>query len=289
MNQSLTVSIDNRLRLATAVLAVSDWPDEEQRQTPHAVHAHAKQTRHFLMPFAGHDAVYLTNQALGNGVSLEELGSAALRCDWPTFNTTEPLPQVLQIETWLAALADFAAKTNIAADLWAAHAQLWETAAAELDAIFTDSPLPVFFARLTGRPLPAAIAITPTLTYPALKPLLATRRDQLWLLLPPPKAVGESPPWPYAEDPSWVVARSCERLLLHLLANDLRGLDEKTLETAVRAAIVLCLEQAFDEFEANAYLIRSKKAYGLPDLPTTTAHLRQILAENGRFAHLFNK
>ncbi len=52
----------------------------------------------------------------------------------------------------------------------------------------------------------------PNLVFPALTPVVATAGDTLALLLPPPKAVGESPPWPFDEDPGWVVAIAAEQL-----------------------------------------------------------------------------
>lgn len=278
---SLRVTVDDRLRLVTAVLAAGDWPGIEQKERTHAVHPHAKQTLHAMQAYKSHPAVYHMNEALLNGVSLDDLFSAAVRCAWPDFMPTEPLPNILQVDTWTQSLAGFAQETKIVPQFWPAHQSVWDESENELTAVFQNSPLPAFLAQITGQPLSQQIVIMPDLVYPALKPVLATSEKALTLLLPPPLAVGESPPWPYEEDPGWVVARTCERLLFHLLAKPLAALDAPAQETVVRAAITLCLEQSFDEFEAKAYLLRSKKAYNLPNLPNMVDTLRELLPKGG--------
>ena len=71
------------------------------------------------------------------------------------------------------------------------------------------------------------------------------------------------------------------QLLFHLLASRLAPLVPSRQEEVVRAAITLCLEQSFDEFEAKAYLLRSKKAYNLPNLPQMVDKLRELLPKDG--------
>lgn len=278
---SLRITVDDRLRLVTAVLAASDWPEIEQKERTHAVHPHAKQTLHATQAYKSYPAVYHLNEALMNGVSLDDLLSAAVRCTWPDFTPTEPLPNILQVDTWIQSLAGFAQKTEIVSQFWPAHQSVWDESANELTAVFQNSPLPAFLAQVMGKSLSQYIVVMPNLVYPALKPVLATSEKALTLLLPPPLAVGESPPWPYEEDPGWVVARICERLLFHLLASRLAPLVPSRQEEIVRAAITLCLEQSFDEFEAKAYLLRSKKAYNLPNLPQMVDKLRELLPKDG--------
>ncbi|MCP5100550.1 MAG: hypothetical protein GY943_33795 [Chloroflexi bacterium] len=274
--------LDERVRLVTAVFAASDWPDEEQKQLTHAVHPHSKRTRHHLLSQQSHTAVYTLNQALLNGVSLDHLFSAAIRCEWPEFVISEPLPQVLQIENWTNALSDFVADTNLVASFWPEHQALWDESVAELQAILQDKPLYAFLEAVTGQSLTHEISVMPTLVYPMLKPVLASTETQLLLILPPPKAVGESPPWPYREDPGWVIARVCERLLFHLLAEKLNQLDNRQKALLVRGAMTLCLEQCIDEFEALAFLVRSKKEFDLPDLPDVVDKMRAHLAQPGK-------
>jgi hypothetical protein len=273
----LTVKVDDRLRLVTAVLAASQWPDEEQAQLTHAVHPHAKQTRHYMIPFSDHPAVRNTNRALANDVTLTDLFSAALRCRWPKFTPAEPLPEVSDIETWVAALADFAADTAVVTDFWPQHKKSWQEAVKALKAILKGNHLLDFLEALQGNPLPQNIIVMPNLVYPALSPVVATAKKTTGLLLPPPKAVGESPPWPYSDGPGWVVATTCFHLVSHLFAGLLAPLDETQQATIKRAATTLCLAEVFDEFEAQAYLVRIKKEYNLPDLPDVVEKMRANL------------
>ena len=158
--------LDERVRIVMAVLAASDWPDEEQKQLTHAVHPHAKQTRHHLLSQQSHTAVYTLNQALLNGVSLDHLFSAAIRCEWPEFIVNESLPQLLQIENWTNALGDFVADTDIVTSFWPTHQTLWDESVAELQTILQDKPLYAFLETVTGQPLTYEISVMPTLVYP---------------------------------------------------------------------------------------------------------------------------
>lgn len=279
---SLSITIDERLRLVTAVLAASSWPAEEQAQLTHAVHPQAKQVRHFVQPFASHPAVIGANEALLNGVPLTDLFSAALRCTWPGFAPTAELPNVLKINDWVQALADFARESSILTLFWAPQTAVWQEAQAALEAIFARGDLLVALGQL-GEVADTAVLLMPNLVFPALAPVVATANDTLALLLPPPKAVGESPPWPFDEDPGWVVATAAEQLAPHLLAADLAHLPAAQQATATHLAAAHCLATLLDDFEAQAYLLRAKKAHHLPQLPALFAQLQEeVVGGNGR-------
>ncbi|MBK8987875.1 MAG: hypothetical protein IPM39_17705 [Chloroflexi bacterium] len=280
---SVQVLIDDRARLGMALLAASRWPEQEQRREPHAVHPHAKQTRQFVADVAANQpAVVRVNQHLQIGWPVDVLFTAVLRCDWPALQAQEPLPAVYDDEQWTMWLRQFSRAKDWAA-FWAQHAAAWQTAANDLTAVFRSSPLPHFVGQISGRPFTHTLAIVPNLVYPALTAVLASSQDTFYLLLPPPKAVGESPPWPYAEDPGWVHAQTMRRLLQHILADTLAQLDETQQALLLHAATTLYLEQAIDAGEALAYLVRSKKQHKLPTLPLVVEDLRDYLGgENGR-------
>ena len=288
---TLTIKIDERLRLVTAVLAISNWSDDEQRQLTHAVHPQAKQVRHFLHTFSAHPAVIAANEALRNGVVLSDLFSAALRCTWPAFTPTMALPQVHKIEAWLPALATFARETAVASKYWPQQTAVWQEAAAALGSIFTDDQILNCLAQLSDQPVATSLTLMPNLIFPALTPIVATQKGDLTLLLPPPKAVGESPPWPFDEDPGWVVATVAEQLIPHLLASELARLDEGERPLASYLAVAHCLAHMLDDFEAQAYLLRAKKAHNLPQLPAMFARLqKEVDGGNGRaLTTLFSK
>lgn len=279
---SLSITIDERLRLVTAVLAASSWPAEEQAQLTHAVHPQAKQVRHFVQPFASHPAVNGANEALLNGVPLTDLFSAALGCTWPDFTPTADLPHVLKINDWVQSLADFARESSIETLFWGPQTAVWQEAAAALQTIFTEDRLLTALGQL-GVVADTAVLLMPNLVFPALSPVVATAHGTLALLLAPPKAVGESPPWPFDEDPGWVVATAAEQLAPPLLAADLAQFSADQQAMATHLAAAHCLAALLDDYEAQAYLLRAKKANHLPQLPALFAQLQEeVVKGNGR-------
>jgi hypothetical protein len=258
---NIIVQIDNRVRLVSSVLAASHWPDHEQAQQPHAVHAQAKMTRQYVSDFTDHPAVAMANQALASGLSLTDLFAAAVRSSWPLFDPQEKLPEALGDGRWLEALADFYTDTAIAAFFWAEHNAVWRETVRDLEAIFEQEQLTAFLDRLVGHPLEREIAIVPNLLYPALQSIGTAASDTLYLILPPPRAVGESPPWSYGEDAGWVLAESCLSLSRLLLADELVRLGEAEQALLLQAAVVLFLKDAAGEDEALAYQVRMKRQY----------------------------
>lgn len=273
---AVTIRIDERARLVTAILAAGDWPQREQAQLAHAVHPHAKQARQFMRNFSHHPAVQAANEALSSDVAVDDLFTAALRCDWPTFTPLEPLPGSWQSDTWVKALAGLAPSVALGR-FWAEHEAVWAEACNDLQNVFQTNGLIPFLSRLQGQAVTHTIHTMPNLVYPALASVLAPTRETLILLLPPPKAVGESPPWPYREDPGLLLAQACDRLVGHLLAAELAQLDATGQILFKRAAVTLFLEQAIDKSEAMSYLLRSKKEHNLPQLPHAVDQLRQRL------------
>lgn len=258
------IVIDDRLRLVTAVLAAGDWPGREQAQLTHAVHPHAKQTRQFVADFAHHPAVVWTNQVIESGESLDDVFTA--------------VSQSVQQE----AFDEFLSETGLET-FWQEHAADWQAAQNDLTAIFQTSHLPAFLNQIADEPISQTIRIMPNLVYPSLTAVLVSGFDALTLLQPPPKAVGESPPWPYGEDPGWVQASVCRRLAHFALADTLETLSPHEQALLLYAATTLYLETAVDPEEAIAYLVRTKKQYNLPKLPVVVAALRDYLVDkNGR-------
>jgi hypothetical protein len=263
-NSQVEIVIDDRLRLITAVLAAGNWPDIEQAQLTHAVHPHAKQTRQYVANAAAHPAVIWTNQVIEHGESLDDVFTA--------------VSQNIQQEIF----DDFQKVTKIE-PFWQEHTADWDEAQNDLTNIFQDSQLPTFLNQISDEPITKTIRIMPNLIYPVLFPVLVSGSDALTLILPLPKAVGESPPWPYGEDPGWVHANACRRLVQFALANTLETLPDDQQALLTHAAVTLYLETAVDEGEAMAYMVRSKKQHNLPTLPLVVEALRDYLEEdNGR-------
>jgi hypothetical protein len=274
----VSVSIDNRVRLAAAVLAASRWPDHEQAQEPHAVHTHAKMTRQYVSDFVSHPAAHTINALLeSDQLVLTDLFAAVLRSSWPLLEPSESLPAAYANGLFLEELADFYTDSAIAAFFWSDHNAVWEEAAQDLEKIFKSSKLPAFLDKLLGRPLARQIVVVPNLSYPTLQTIAAQTAECLFLIVPPPHAYGESPPWPYGEDPGWVVAQSCYALTEIILADELQALAHKEQELLRHAAVTLCLEETVSQKESLSYLVRSKKQNNLPDLPDTVEKMRTYL------------
>jgi hypothetical protein len=188
------------------------------------------------------------------------------------------------------AFDDFLTTAKLA-PFWQEHAKDWNEAKNDLTTIFQDSQLPAFLNKISDDPLEQTIRIMPNLVYPSLTSVLVSDFDTLTLIQPPPKAVGESPPWPYGEDPGWVQANICRRLVQFALADTLETLPPDQQALLTHAAATIYLETAVDEGEAMAYMVRSKKQHNLPALPVVVAALREYLAApNGRsIASVFSK
>lgn len=279
----VTVSLDNRVRLLAAVLATSHWPEREQAQAPHAVHTQSKLTKlamsaAFPEPPA---ATATVNEALAAGVGLGDLFTAALCGRWPDFWEEEPLPPSLANSQLFLHLADCAAQVELEIGLWAEQAAVWQEAQTDLQAIFANTPLPDFLGRALGRSFTKPIIIVPTLVYPMLHSVVAETANTLTLIIPPPKAWGESPPWPYRDGHDVVLAETCRELLHHLLAEDLKTRSTHEVELLKHAAATLFLEEALTDGEGMSYLVRAKRQYSLPELPATVERLRPLL-QNGR-------
>jgi hypothetical protein len=279
----ITILIDDRARLVTAVLAASHWPQIEQAQLTHAVHPHAKQTQQFVQRAADHRAVTAVNNALAANTPLSHFFSAVLRTSWGSFIVREPLPasDTFNTAAWLKTLPDFGEKSGLSV-FWAAHQAPWLEGITRLKSIFHDTPLPRFLVQLRHQSLNQRIAIMPNIVYPALQPVLGETAETIYLLLPPPKAVGQSPPWPYDEDPGWVLERACHALMDHYMADILSQFNANQEQLLKYAAATLFLEEAIDETEATGYLIRIQKQHNLPRLPLAVAELRHWLEQGDR-------
>ena len=269
----IEIGLDERIRLVTAVLAASSWPEREQAETTHAVHPHSKQTKQYVASHRNHQAVAGLDNALDAGVSLHDIFAAAVRATWPDFQPQAPVPAGL--DKWLATLPDFAATANLA-PFWGNHAAPWDEAIAGLQEILTGKAIIGFLEKLTGQPLPKTVYLMPTVNYPLLHPVLAETADQLYFILPPAKAWGESSPWPHGEDPGWVVIQTAWHLSRYFWASQLAALDEARQTVLIHAAVTLCLEAELEE-EAMAYLVRAKKEHKLPQLPAVVEQLRDYL------------
>ena len=272
------VTVDNRVRLVAAALSASDWVEKEQELAGrHAVHPHAKQTRQYVIDFDEHPLIQTLNEAITTDQVLTDLFTVAVRCSWPTFTVEEALPATQSEGPLADQLADFYVDTAIAAFFWADHAAAWQEAERDLQTIFRTNLLSTFLGQLLGHPLEQDIVIVPNLLYPGRRSLVATTSKTYYLILCLPPAWGESSPWPFRDGVDWTLSEACRTLSEVILADTLAHLDENQRLLLLHAAATLFLEQAIGEPAALAYLVQTKKAQKLPQLPQVVDTLREQL------------
>lgn len=274
--------IDNRARLVGAILAAGSWPEREQTEGAHRVHQQARLARSFAGPYADHPAVVQTDAFLAAGGAVGDLYTAALRSRWPTFERQEEVAPALADGQWLESVADFYTDTAIAAFHWSEQASVWEGAAADLQTVMAPAVLGDFFAALLGGPLDRPVHLYPNLLYPALTPLLVTAAEAHTLLVPPPKALGESPPWAYREGAEWVLTSSVQLLGEQLLRPQLAALGGAVRQRTIHALTALFLENTLDSGAARAYQVQIARTAGVADLDAAVDRLRAyVTAPNG--------
>ncbi|MBI3240924.1 MAG: hypothetical protein HYZ49_01355 [Chloroflexi bacterium] len=189
---SLTVLTDSRSRTLSAVLAATDWPEREQRPLPRGVHPQAAALRKHVADFKSHPAVAYVQAALN----------------------ADPDPRLLfaravNDEAELAAhLNSFAAEAGLEA-YWAASDSAWAEAVAEVQARVNGIDFATILDEAFGT-ASAELIILPNLAYPTTHSLGFGTPQRVYSLMPPRKAVGESPPWPFRDDRDYIL-----RLAIH--------------------------------------------------------------------------
>lgn len=281
---NLQVSLDDRARLLTAVLSISHWPQMEQAIVTHAVTPQSKRTSQLLEAHKEHPAVTQLNQLLEDGVSLADLFDAVLSSDWPSLNVNEPIPNTVP-EGWLSNLATFYTDANVE-NVWAQTAVPWQEAHNDLTDILGKSCLYSFVGDLRGSAMDKTITVIPTIVYPMLEPVITETQSTIYMILPPAKAWGESPPWPHGEDPGWVVGQTCYYLVGYILRHTLSQTSDEQTRSVQHGAVVLCLEKDFDDAEAMSYLVRRKKEEKLPKLPLFVEQLRDVVEGQAKLADI---
>src|SRR5689334_3772884 len=118
------VRLEDRIRLMSAVLSVTDYPDKAQERKPHGTHAHARATRKFLSEFKSHDAVKATQSLLDGGQTpLEAFFALAMMMRWPDM-TLDAAPKWMPPK-WNEQLRDFYQKSNLA-KFWQDEREVWD-------------------------------------------------------------------------------------------------------------------------------------------------------------------
>lgn len=307
----VSVQLNDRLRLMSAMLSLTSWPEREQAQHPHGVHAHAKDTRRFLEPYAGHAAIQQLQEILNEGRSMEELFAFSQVLSWPSLRARSADTPDWVPSGWTAAIRNFYIASKMA-NFWKEEHPVWDEAVQQLEVIFQQGDIIGFLTPYLGE-LDRTLVFSPNMCYPTYRPVTFSSARHVYCICPPRIAWGTNPPWPFNDDPAWVYRTAFEafahKLVLDYLDRhpdetaDLREGDlslpdefvqthpdwrEQFARLFVSGATTIYLEETSGEAEANAYVVMEQKDRGLDVLPAVVSVLRRYLQEQstGKFNEL---
>jgi hypothetical protein len=307
----VTVRLDDRIRLMSAVLAATDWPDKSQERKPHGTHAHSRATRKFLESVKTHEAVQNLQSVLNQGAPLEAIFSFAMQLSWPDMTIAE-MPRWAPPK-WNEQLRDFYEKSRLT-DWWRNEDNAWQSSLNESKKMFKDVVLKPFLKPFFGE-ITESLLFIPNISYPTDQEVGLHLPGQLVAISAPRLAWGDSPPWPFDEDPAHVYRAAISEYGRLILQPFLRANAEKVAPIAevplpvndqfkaryptweeqfitlyVAAVTALYLESHINKAEANSFVLMARKTQGMLILPGMISVIRryQSEAESGRYPSLID-
>ena len=254
---TIEVCLEDRLRLAGALLAAGEWPEVEQRLKPYKPHRVAESARKYFSPARAHPAVLAAQALAGQGDGLGRLCTHLLEGDGP--------------ESLAAELTGFVTATE-PDKFWAETEADWQAAMTEAREVLARADLAQFLADLFG-PLPLSLAFMPNLLFPGQQCLALEAGRRLIMYAPPPLAWGASPPWRYNERPDEVLAMVTQTAARHFVEPHLPD----GAEALSLAASVLFLRQAEGQAAGDQFMVIQKKTRGWRGLPGVVSALEGVL------------
>lgn len=194
--RQVVVRIDDRVRLMSAVLAATNYPDKAQERKRHGTHLHARGTRKAVSEHTHHPAVQALQGLLDQNVPLNSIFSYALRLTWPML-TVEDMPRWVPLR-WNEQLKHFYEVTNLA-KWWQDEDENWTIPLRQLRDSFNKVDLHAFLEPFVG-PIVETFVFMPNVSYPTDENMGMRLGGELIAIVPPPLAWGDSPPWPYKDD-----------------------------------------------------------------------------------------
>ncbi|NDJ51641.1 MAG: hypothetical protein GYB68_00990 [Chloroflexi bacterium] len=305
----IVVKIDNRIRLLSAVLSLTTWPEQEQAYSPHGVHHHAKATRAFLKDAESHPAVEIMQELLESNLSMDDIFSYATCLNYPGLRAKGSALPPWAPKNWSAHLRDFNHSLKLR-ELWEAEENEWQKAKQEAERALNTGDPKSFLERFFG-PMPdLALRFQPNLAYPTADSMGFRWNDKLWAVSPPRIAWGTNPPWPYDDDPAAtfaeVIGAYAKVLLRELLdkhPEEAEAAQKGKLPVPntfvarypewfdqfavlfVTGVTSIFLEETFSAAEAKAYSVMAQKAHGFKQLPSVIDVLNRYLGSHndGKF------
>lgn len=299
-HKSILVRIDDRIRLMSALLAVTDYPEKAHQRKGHRPHAHARATTKALQEYKNHPAVMQTQYLLNKNAPLEALYSYVLRLAWPTLTIAENPAWIPQ--NWNQYMLEFYETVKLT-DIWQQDAAQWEKAQLEAASVLKDVDVYDFLRPFFGD-VSEQLVFMPNISYPSDVSVGARIENDLMAVVPPRIAWGDNPPWPFTEDKAHVFSNSLTEyvrlLMLAYLRQNAKLIDpvtQKDLPVSddfktrfptwgeqftwlfVGGVVALFLESRINQQEAQAYILMEKKAKGVSILPGVVSVLKRYLNE----------
>lgn len=294
------VHIDDRVRLMSAVLSVTQTTDESHARRPHSAHAHARATRKHLAAFRSHPAVTGLQGLLDQHAPMEAIFGYALRLNAADFSIdSTPRWAPAHWDKQLSAFCREAALTH----WWGFEAHAWEKSANEASRMFQNVDLRSFLKPFVGYTTDQFVFL-PNISYPIEHEIGVRVGNELTCIAPPRAAWGDSPPWPFDEDPGHIYRAAIgqyTRLLMrdyvlhhkdkleeaaHIelpVSDEVRlqhpTWQEQFLALFVSGVVAIYLEDRVSPAEAKAYTLIESKVYGMAMLPGVISVLRRYLAD----------
>lgn len=303
----VTVRIDDRVRLMSALLSITSWPDDEQARKPHGIHAHARHTRRFLELYHKMPATQVLQALLDRHAPLEAMYTFALQLTWPGLITENP--PTWAPPTWARHLGSFYHASELA-QWWEDEAHLWEEAQEDSQNMFDEADIKGVLQPFFGQ-IQEDLVFMPNISYPSDIEIGARVDNELWCIAPPRIAWGDNPPWPFDEDQTHIYRAVLLRIGTMLMHKYLRQNQDVVDEVSkkklplsgpfveaypawedqftrlfVIGLVALYLEQAVSKQEADAYVLMETKAQGVKILPGVVSVLQRFLQglEDGTYA-----
>jgi hypothetical protein len=296
------VRLDDRIRLMSAVLAATNWPDKSQERQPHGTHAHARATRKFLAEYSSHEAVQNMQNLLDKGAPLEAMFTFALCLSWPGLELEiDRLPGWVP-PLWVPQLRNFHLKTDLD-EWWVREEAVWQKSLDDSRKMFNNVNFKPFLKPFLGN-ITEELIFIPNISYPTDQEIGIRFGKELVCIAPPRLAWGDSPPWPFDEDAAHIYRSALSQYGRLLLVSYLRANAAKIPEAArsplpiseqfnalhptweeqftalfVTASVAMYLEDHVSKAEAKAYVLMARKTQGLTILPGMVSVLRRYKSE----------
>ena len=294
------VRTDDRVRLLSAVLAATNYPEKSQDRKKHGTHSHARATRKLVAEFSHHPAVHAMQVLLDQNTSMASMYGFILRLSWPALEGSE-MPRWVP-PRWNEHLKHFYEVTRIA-KLWEDENEAWQPPLRHLREAFGKVDLYSFLEPFVG-PVPEALIFMPNISYPSDQNIGVRVGGELVTIMPPPMAWGDSPPWPYKDDEALAYRAALSEYISILMgaymkfnADVINTMAEKALPVDEKyialhptwqdqfmglfkaALIALFLEQSVSGLEAKSFTQYMQKVENVTILPGVVTVLRRYMDE----------